>query len=257
MTTIPPLPDTAVVLGAHVDDWRAAVREAGRALTRSGATRSEYAERMIGVIEEFGAYVVIAPGLALAHARPGPDVRREGLAVVTLAEAVPFGHPHNDPVRVVIGLAVSNAEEHVASVAKLANAFNDSGIVGPDRARDLRRRGARPAGHPPRRRSGRRFRRRGRRMRIVAVCGAGIGTSAILKVNAERALDRLGLSADVSASDLASIADAAADAQVILTSTELADAVRTAIGRSFAEIIEVVNYFDVEEIGEKLEASLA
>jgi len=130
MTTIPPLPDTAVVLGAHVDDWRAAVREAGRALTRSGATRSEYAERMIGVIEEFGAYVVIAPGLALAHARPGPDVRREGLAVVTLAEAVPFGHPHNDPVRVVIGLAVSNAEEHVASVAKLANAFNDSGIVG-------------------------------------------------------------------------------------------------------------------------------
>jgi PTS system ascorbate-specific IIA component len=65
---------------------------------------------MIGVIEEFGAYVVIAPGLALAHARPGADVRREGLAVVTLAEAVPFGHPHNDPVRVVIGLAVSNAE---------------------------------------------------------------------------------------------------------------------------------------------------
>ena len=61
----------------------------------------------------------------------------------------------------------------------------------------------------------------------------------------------------MSASDLASIAEAAADAQVILTSTELADAVRAAIGRNFAEVIEVVNYFDVEEIGEKLEASLA
>ena len=47
MTEIPPLPDTAVVLGAHVADWRAAVREAGRALMRSGATRSEYADRMI------------------------------------------------------------------------------------------------------------------------------------------------------------------------------------------------------------------
>ncbi len=93
-------------------------------------------------------------------------------------------------------------------------------------------------------------------MRIVAVCGAGVGTSAILKVNAERALDRLGLSADVSASDLAGISDAAADAQVIITSTELASAVRQAIGRSFAEVVEVVNYFDVEEIGAKLEASL-
>jgi ascorbate PTS system EIIB component len=93
-------------------------------------------------------------------------------------------------------------------------------------------------------------------MRIVAVCGMGIGTSAILKVNAERALSRLGLSAEVSASDLAGIADAAFDAQVILTSTELAGAVRAAIGRNFAEVIEVVNYFDVEEIGAKLEKSI-
>lgn len=93
-------------------------------------------------------------------------------------------------------------------------------------------------------------------MRIVAVCGVGVGSSAILKVNAERALDRLGLSADVSASDLAGVADAAADAQVILTSTELAGRVREAIGRSHAEIVEVANYFDVDEIGEKLEASI-
>lgn len=130
MTPLPPLPDNAVVLGAHPADWRAAVREAGRALVRSGATRAEYAERMIAVIEEFGAYVVIAPGLALAHARPGPDVRHEGLAIVTLAKPVAFGHPHNDPVRVTIGLAVSSADEHVASVAHLANVFNDQRIVG-------------------------------------------------------------------------------------------------------------------------------
>ena len=93
-------------------------------------------------------------------------------------------------------------------------------------------------------------------MKIVAVCGVGIGTSAILKVNAERALDRLGLTADVDASDLAGIAVAAADAQVILTSTELSAAVREAIGRNFAEVVEVTNFFDVEEISVKLEASL-
>lgn len=93
-------------------------------------------------------------------------------------------------------------------------------------------------------------------MRIVAVCGAGVGSSAILKANAERALDRLGLTADVDASDLASIRDAAADAQVVLTSTELAAQVREALGRTWAEIIEVENYFDVDEIGGKLDASL-
>ncbi|GAA2041013.1 PTS sugar transporter subunit IIB [Agromyces tropicus] len=93
-------------------------------------------------------------------------------------------------------------------------------------------------------------------MRIVAVCGLGVGTSAILQGNAERALSRLGLSADVTASDLAGVREAAADAQVVLTSTELADRVREALGRTWAEIIEVENYFDVDEIGRKLEASL-
>lgn len=93
-------------------------------------------------------------------------------------------------------------------------------------------------------------------MRIVAVCGEGIGTSAILKVNAERALDRLGLTASVDASDLGSVAEAAADAQVVLTSSELAGQVRERLGRTFAEIIEIANYFDVEEISGKLERSL-
>lgn len=123
--SLPPLPDSAIVLGDDASEWRAAVRSVGRALARSGATSEAYTERMIGVLEEFGAYIVIAPGLALAHARPGPDVVRNGLSVVTLAEPVPFGHPHNDPVRVVVGLAVTGADEHVASVAGLANVFNE------------------------------------------------------------------------------------------------------------------------------------
>ena len=57
-------------------------------------------------------------------------------------------------------------------------------------------------------------------MKIVAICGAGIGSSGILKVNAERVLQRLGLSATVVAADVASVQRVAADAQVILTSAE-------------------------------------
>ncbi|UOE44458.1 PTS sugar transporter subunit IIA [Agromyces larvae] len=127
---LPPLPDEAVDISADAGDWRAAVRVAGRGLVRSGAARAEYTDRMIAVIEEFGAYVVIAPGLALAHARPGADVRRAGLSVATLATPVAFGHPHNDPVRVVIGLAVASADEHVTGVASLANVFNDPAAIG-------------------------------------------------------------------------------------------------------------------------------
>jgi ascorbate PTS system EIIA or EIIAB component len=126
---LPSLPLAAIAIGVHVVDWRAAVTAAGAGLERSGATGPGYTQRMIGVIDDFGAYVVIAPGLALAHARPGPDVFAEGLSIVTLAEPVAFGHPHNDPVSVVLGLAVTTSDEHVLLVAELANVFNDPQVI--------------------------------------------------------------------------------------------------------------------------------
>jgi ascorbate PTS system EIIA or EIIAB component len=127
--TLPPLVETAVVIGAEAADWRAAVRLAGDALARSGATLPGYGAEMVRMIEEHGPYVVIAPGLALAHARPGPDVLADGLAVVTLATPVAFGHPHNDPVCVVLGLSVVSVGDHLESIAQLANIFNDASII--------------------------------------------------------------------------------------------------------------------------------
>ena len=89
-------------------------------------------------------------------------------------------------------------------------------------------------------------------MKIVAICGAGIGSSGILKVNAERVLLKLGIEADVTATDIASIRRDAADAQIILTSAEFVEA----IGKTFADVIVIENYFDQQELTEKLQKSL-
>ncbi|KQO99401.1 PTS sugar transporter subunit IIB [Leifsonia sp. Leaf264] len=89
-------------------------------------------------------------------------------------------------------------------------------------------------------------------MKIVAICGAGIGTSAILKLNAERALERLGVEARVSATDVASVGVAASDAQVILTSPELVQH----IPATNADIVVIDNYFDLDEITTKLEIAV-
>ncbi len=127
--SLPALADRAIVLGARAADWRDAIRLAGDALVDSGCTTAEYTDAMIRMVDDHGPYIVIAPGLALAHARPGPEVRCDGLSVVTLAEPVEFGHAHNDPVRVVIGLAGVAADGHLEAVAQLANAFNDAAAI--------------------------------------------------------------------------------------------------------------------------------
>ncbi|MBF4602381.1 PTS sugar transporter subunit IIA [Curtobacterium sp. VKM Ac-2884] len=127
---LPPLPDAAVLLGATAPTWRDAMRLAGGALVASGATTDEYTDAMIGMVEEHGPYIVISPGLAFAHARPGGAVLRDGLAVVTIEAPVAFGHPHNDPVRVVLGLAVAGVGTHLESIGEIANLFNDQSVTG-------------------------------------------------------------------------------------------------------------------------------
>ena len=89
-------------------------------------------------------------------------------------------------------------------------------------------------------------------MKIVTICGAGIGSSGILKVNAERVLRKLDIDATVVAADIGSVKEVAADAQVILTSAEFVDA----IGQTFADVIVIENYFDTDELSAKLEAAL-
>jgi len=89
-------------------------------------------------------------------------------------------------------------------------------------------------------------------VKIVTICGAGIGSSGILKVNVERVLAKLGIDASVVAADLDSLAAAMRDAQVVLAGAEFLNS----IGKTFADVIVIENYSDTAELSAKLEQSL-
>jgi len=118
------LSDDAIVLGAEASDWRAAVRLAGAALTATGSTTDEYTAEMIRAVEDLGPYIVIAPGIALAHSRPSPAVVKTGISWVSLTEPIEFGHAANDPVRLVVGLAATDHDSHLATMSNLAGVLS-------------------------------------------------------------------------------------------------------------------------------------
>src|SRR3970040_641623 len=64
--------------------------------------------------------MVVAPRTPLPHAPPSPAVLRVGLSVVALARPVPFGHPQNDPVTLVVALAAPDKRSHTQALATLA-----------------------------------------------------------------------------------------------------------------------------------------
>jgi PTS system ascorbate-specific IIB component len=89
-------------------------------------------------------------------------------------------------------------------------------------------------------------------VRILTVCGAGIGTSEILRVTASRALQRLGIDADVTATDAEHVRELGEDAQVILATAENV----APIGRTYAQVIVIDNILDQAEVEAKLADAL-
>ncbi len=119
----------SIRVGALPLDRNHAIEMAGDLLVASGRVTPEYVEEMVAAVEEHGPYIVIAPGIALAHGRPSPAVIETGLSIVTLAWPVVFGNEANDPVRLVIGLAAFDHHSHIALMSELAEALSDQEFV--------------------------------------------------------------------------------------------------------------------------------
>ncbi|WP_028263800.1 BglG family transcription antiterminator [Atopobium fossor] len=106
-------------------DRNDAVRRAGRLLVKRGIAEESYIEAMIENVEVNGTYIVIAPGIAMPHARPDKGAKSIGFGIITLRHPVIFGHPTNDPVEIVIALCAIDHQTHLKALAELAEILAD------------------------------------------------------------------------------------------------------------------------------------
>lgn len=91
-----------------------------------------------------------------------------------------------------------------------------------------------------------------KKLKILAVCGMGIGTSMLLKMQIDKALKTLDIGADVELADISTARGLAVSADLIVTSNELVDR----IGDVTAPIIAVANFMDLNTLTENLRSAL-
>jgi PTS system ascorbate-specific IIA component len=112
-----------------VADRDEAIRISGELLVASQRVRPEYINSMLAAVEKFGPYIVIAPGIALAHGKPGDEVIASGLSLLMIREPIEFQHSQNDPVQLVFGLAATDHDSHIEIMAELAEFLTDSNRI--------------------------------------------------------------------------------------------------------------------------------
>ena len=107
------------------ETWEDVIRHGGQLMVDGGFTEPTYTEAMIDVVRDMGPYIVLAPGLAMPHARPEMGAKQVGTALVTLEKPIDFGSPENDPVSVAVFLCAPNKEEHIQLLTDIATLFED------------------------------------------------------------------------------------------------------------------------------------
>ena len=115
----------SILIKDSVDNRSAAIQLAGELLVQSGKAKPSYVSSMLEAVERFGPYIVIAPGIALAHGKPSEDVIETGLSLLVLKQAIEFQHAQNDRAQLVFGLAATDHESHIETMAKLAEVLSD------------------------------------------------------------------------------------------------------------------------------------
>ncbi|GAA0370444.1 PTS sugar transporter subunit IIA [Bacillus horti] len=114
------LQEEFIQLKGHVLDWKDAIRVAAQPLLDNGAIEAEYVQAMIRSVEELGPYIVIAPKIALPHARPEQGVKRMGMSLLTLKEAVPFSEKKEHEVQLIVVLAAVDDKSHLKALSQLS-----------------------------------------------------------------------------------------------------------------------------------------
>lgn len=113
-----------IKLNIKAKNWKDAVKKAGKILVKNGDAEEKYIEAMLEMVKSNGAYIVISPGLAIPHARPENGAKGNGLALLTLDNTVEFGHPQNDPVKIIIAFCAADDSSHTEMISTLAKFLN-------------------------------------------------------------------------------------------------------------------------------------
>ncbi|SFN19498.1 PTS system IIA component, L-Asc family [Izhakiella capsodis] len=108
-----------------VPDWQEAIVLASRPLLKTEAISQRYVEAIIEQKQQIGPYFVIAPRIAMPHARPEEGAKKLGLSVVKLGTGINFNAGENDPVDIIFMFSAPDSNSHIEMLMQLAEVLSD------------------------------------------------------------------------------------------------------------------------------------
>lgn len=116
--------EQTIQLQDSVENWPQALEICARPLLEMNVIAPEYITAIVEQHQKLGPYYVLAPGLAMPHARPEEGAKGLGLSLLKLKKGISFGAGEFDPVDVIVMLAAPDKHSHIEMISALAELFS-------------------------------------------------------------------------------------------------------------------------------------
>lgn len=110
-------------------DWQSAIALATEPLLKANFVTEAYVAAMIENVKEMGAYIVLAPKVAVPHARPEDGVQQLGISLLHLSQPVNFNltqeYDEEREVQLIFVLAAIDNVGHLTALKQLSQILED------------------------------------------------------------------------------------------------------------------------------------
>lgn len=121
-------PELSISVIHSTKDWQEAINFSMASLLAKNYISENYIQAIKDSTISNGPYYILAPGVAMPHARPECGALKTGMSLTLLKQGVYF--PGNDePIKLLIGLSAADADSHIAAIQALSELLCEEEIL--------------------------------------------------------------------------------------------------------------------------------
>ncbi|HFK4579145.1 PTS mannitol transporter subunit IIA [Citrobacter sedlakii] len=119
MRLIDYFPEASISIKSSVENWQQAIDFCMSSLLTHHYINSNYIQAIKDSTLSNGPYYILAPGVAMPHARPECGALKTGMSLTLLKQEVQFSEGE-EGIRLLIGLSAANADSHIEAIQALS-----------------------------------------------------------------------------------------------------------------------------------------
>lgn len=118
----------SISIYSSAEDWSQAIDISMRHMLERKYITPGYIQSIKDTTIEIGPYYLLAPGIAMPHARPESGALRTALSLTLLRKGVSFD-AESPPVHLLIGLAAADADSHISAIQALSEMLCEDDVI--------------------------------------------------------------------------------------------------------------------------------